>query len=226
MQERIAVASTSLPEVQTDESTLITAFVTAMVERYQAKGSGWSTGIRLDHFTDEAGVEAAQNAIDGVDGQRVPSGRYTVVFGRQPVTDILNNLVVPALMARAFYTSNTPFLGRLGQAVASPLLSLYDHGALPGLMGSKGVTCEGLPTGRTDLIRDGTLVGCLSNWYESQRLLRDPGAGGQAGCRRIGRGGGAGAAQRVSLRRGRRAAVQRPALDRRLQRDGGGRRRP
>jgi PmbA protein len=182
VQERIAIASTHLPSVQTDESTLITAFVTAMVERYQAKGSGWSTGTRLDHFTDEAGVEAAQNAIDAVDGRRVPSGRYTVILGRQPVTDILNNLVVPALMARAFYTSNTPFLGRLGQRVASPLLTVYDHGALPGLMGSKGITCEGLPTARTDLIRDGTFVGCLSNWYESRRLLGDPALAGKLGA--------------------------------------------
>jgi PmbA protein len=174
VQERVAIASTHLPGIETDESTLITAFVTAMVERYQAKGSGWSTGTRLDHFTDEAGVEAAQNAIAAVDGRRVPSGRYTVILGRQPVTDLLNNLVVPALTAPAFYTSNTPFLGRLGQRVASPLLTIYDHGALPGLMGSKAITCEGLPTGRTDLIRDGVLVGCLSNWYESQRLLRDP----------------------------------------------------
>jgi predicted Zn-dependent protease len=41
-------------------------------------------------------------------------------------------------------------------------------------MGSKGITCEGLSTGRTDLIRQGVLTGCLSNWYETQRLLRDP----------------------------------------------------
>jgi PmbA protein len=174
VQERVAIAATHLPGVQTDESSLITAFVTAMVERYQAKGSGWSTGTRLDHFTDEAGVEAAQNAIAAVEGRRVRSGRYTVVLGRQPVTDLLNNLVVPGLMARAFYTSNTPFLGRLGQPVAAPRLTLYDHGAQPGLMGSKGITCEGLATGRTDLIRDGVMVGCLSNWYESQRLLGDP----------------------------------------------------
>jgi PmbA protein len=40
-------------------------------------------------------------------------------------------------------------------------------------MGSKGITCEGLPTGRTDLIRHGVLTGCLANWYEAQRLLRD-----------------------------------------------------
>ncbi|MGH7312654.1 MAG: TldD/PmbA family protein, partial [Candidatus Rokuibacteriota bacterium] len=173
LQERIAIASTHLPEPQTDESTLLTGFLTAMVEAQQAKGSGWSTGTRLDHFTDEAGVEAAQNAIAAVGGHRVPSGEYTVILGRQPVTDLLNNLVVPACTASAFYASSTPFLGKLGRRVASPLLTVYDHGALPGLMGSKGITGEGLPTGRTDLIRDGVLVGCLSSWYETQRLLRD-----------------------------------------------------
>jgi predicted Zn-dependent protease len=174
LQERVAIVSSRLPEVQTDESTLITAFVTAMVEARDAKGSGWSTGTRLDHFTDEAGVEAAQNAIAAMDGRRVPSGEYTVIFGQQPVADLVNNLIAPSCTAGAFYASSTPFLGRLGQRVAVAALSIYDDGALPGLMGAKGLTCEGLPTGRTDLIRDGVLVGCLSNWYETQRLLGDP----------------------------------------------------
>ncbi len=58
--------------------------------------------------------------------------------------------------------------------MASPRLSIYDDGAMPGLVGSKGITCEGLPTGRTDLIRHGRLTGCLANWYSAQRLLRDP----------------------------------------------------
>ena len=174
LQERMAIASTAMPRTQTDESTLVTAFVTAMVEAHAAKGSGWSTGTRLHDLTDEAGGAAAQAAIEGVGGARVPSGRYTVVFGRQPVADILNDLIIPACTAETFYTSASPFLGRLGRRVASPALSIYDHGAMPGLMGSKGITCEGLPTGRTDLIRDGILTGCLSCWYETQRLLRDP----------------------------------------------------
>jgi PmbA protein len=174
LQERMAVASSHLPDVQTDESTLVTAFVTAMVESHDAKGSGWSTGTRLHDFTDEAGTDAARNAIDAVAGARVPSGAYTVVFGRQPVADLVNNLLVPACTAGSFYSSCTPFLGQLGRRVASSLLNAYDHGARPGFMGSKGITCEGLPTGRTDLIREGVLTGCLSNWYETQRLLRDP----------------------------------------------------
>jgi predicted Zn-dependent protease len=174
LQERMAIASSAMPRVQTDESTLVTAFVTAMVEAHAAKGSGWSTGTRLDDFSDEPGAEASHAAIAAVGGARVPSGRYTVVFGRQPVTDILNDLIIPACNAESFYASASPFLGRLGQRVASSALSIYDHGAMPGMMGSKGITCEGLPTGRTELIRDGMLAGCLSCWYETERLLRDP----------------------------------------------------
>jgi PmbA protein len=180
--ERIALVSTHLPRVQTDESALVTAFVTAMVEAHDAKGSGWSTATRLAELGDDAGVEAAQASIDAIGGQRVPSGRYTVVFGRQPVADILNNLIVPACNADAFYASATPFLGRLGQRVASPLLSIYDDGARPGLTGSKGITCEGLPTGRTDLVSDGVLRGCLTNWYCARRLLRDPALGAKLGA--------------------------------------------
>ncbi|MBI2215717.1 MAG: TldD/PmbA family protein [Candidatus Rokubacteria bacterium] len=203
LQERMALASTHLPRVETDESTLITASITAMVEAADAKGSGWSTGTRLEDFTDEAGVEAAERAIGALSGRRVPSGLYTVVFGPQPVAELVSNLVTPACTASAFYASSTPFLGKLGQRVAAPRLTIVDDGAVPGRMGSKGVTCEGLPTGRTVLIADGVLEGCLASWYETQRLLRDRdlsaklGAGGARAERalvprngfRFGRGG-------------------------------------
>ena len=186
LQERIAIASTRMPEAQTDESTLMTSFVTAMVEARDAKGSGWATCTRLDHFTDEAGSEAAANAVAAIDGERVPTGDYTVIFGRQPVTDLLNNLIVPACQSGAFFSSSTPFLGQLGRQVAVPMLTIYDHGAMPGFTGSKGITCEGLPTGRTDLIRDGVLVGLLSHWYDTQRVLNDPLLGQKLGVGREG----------------------------------------
>jgi len=174
LQESMAIASTAMPEPQTDVSTLLTSFVTGMVESQDAKGSGWSTATRLAGLTEEAGAEAAQRAVEAIGGERVPTGDYTVVFGRQPVADLVNNLVVPSCQAGAFYSSSTPFLGKLGRRVASRRLSIYDHGALRGLMGSKGITCEGLPTGRTDLIKDGVLVGVLTGWYDAQRLLHDP----------------------------------------------------
>ena len=175
-QERIAIASTAMPEPQADDATFMSASTTAMVEARDAKGSGGSVCTRLEHFTDEAGSEAADNAVAAIDGARVESGDYTVVFGPQPMADLCNNLIVPSCHAGSFFASSTPFLGRLGKTVAAAGLGIYDHGAMPGLAGSRGITCEGLPTGRTDLIKDGVLVGLLSHWYDTQRLLHDPDA--------------------------------------------------
>ena len=65
-------------------------------------------------------------------------------------------------------------MGKMGKQVASDLLYLYDDGSIPGMAASKAITDEGLPTGRAELIKDGALVGLLSNYYESQRMLHDP----------------------------------------------------
>ena len=173
LQERVAIASSSMPDVQTDESTLVMSFITSMVEREESKGSGYGAATTLAGFTDEAGREAAQNAIAGIGGVRLPTGDYKVVFGREATMEILHYIVMPGLSTGMFYAAGSPFMGKLGQQVASDKLSIYDDGAAEGLVGSKGITCEGLPTGRTDLIKEGRLVGLLSNHYESQRIQRD-----------------------------------------------------
>lgn len=176
LQERMAIASHAMPDVQTDESTLIMSFITSMVEREESKGSGYGASTALSGFTDEAGREAARNAIAGIGGVRVPTGDYRVVFGREAVMEILHYIVVPGLEAGIFYAAGSPFMGKLGQQIGSPKLSIIDDGAAKGLVGAKGITCEGLPTGRTELIKDGRLVGLLANHYESQRLQRDAAA--------------------------------------------------
>jgi PmbA protein len=153
---------------------MVMSFITSMVEREKAKGSGYAAGTQLADFSDEAGREAAENAIAGIGGVRLPTGDYNVVFGREAVMEILHHIVMPGLDTGVFYAAASPFMGKLGQQVASPKLSIIDDGAAPGLVGSKGITCEGLPTGRTELIKDGKLVGLLSNWYESQRIQNDP----------------------------------------------------
>jgi len=179
--QRVAIASTAMPKVQTDESTFLTSTVTAMVEGKQAKGTSYTAATHLARFKGETGSGAAVHAIQSTGGQRLPSGTYPVVLGPQPVADLLTNVLLPSLSADAFYSSRSAFLGEIGRTVASNLLSIYDQGAAKGLVGTRALTCEGLPTGRTDLIARGILKGLLSNHYETQRLLRDPQAGRKLG---------------------------------------------
>ena len=174
LQERMAIASTPMPRVQTDESTLILSFATAMVEKHLSKGSGWSVGNRLGEFAGDSAAEAAGNAIRSLNGRRVPSGAYRVILGPQPLAEILEWVLLPGLALDTFYAEASPFMGRFGQQVASEKLNLFDDGAAPGLAGSKAITDEGLPTGRTDLIKDGVLSGLLSDYYGFQRMKHDP----------------------------------------------------
>ncbi|MEE9584405.1 MAG: metallopeptidase TldD-related protein, partial [Candidatus Brocadiales bacterium] len=145
--------------------------ITAMVEDEGVKGTGWSTSTRMEGFDPEAaGREAAESAVRTIGGERIPPGVYEVVLGRQPVTDLISHIIAPSLSLSFVNASNTPFLGKLGKNICSSNLSIYDHGALPGQVASKRITCEGLPTGRTDLVTNGTLAGFMSNHYLGQKL--------------------------------------------------------
>lgn len=172
LQERMAIGSYEMPEVHTDESTIILAYLTSMIERYDAKGSGYSVYLRLKELGDEAGREAAKNAIKSAKGIRIPSGDYTVILGPQPTAEIFR-LVLQGCSLSTFYLEESPFLGKLGKQIAAGILTVVDKGNAPNLIGSKGITCEGLPTGETVLIKDGVLSGLLANWYENQRILHD-----------------------------------------------------
>jgi predicted Zn-dependent protease len=174
LQEKMAVGSYEMPEVQSDESASVTAYVTAMVEKGNAKGSGYSVHLKLKELGSEAGSEAAQNAINSLDGVRMPSGDYPVILGPQPTAELLDNLIIRSCMVSSFYSLESCFTGKLGSRVASEMVTIVDKGNARGLVGSKGITCEGLPTGETVLIKDGVLTGLLSDWYEYQRMLNDP----------------------------------------------------
>ncbi|MFP3897869.1 MAG: TldD/PmbA family protein [Dehalococcoidia bacterium] len=174
VQERMAVGSYDMPDVQGDESAAILTYVTSMVEKGDAKGSGYSVHLRLADLDDRAGSEAAANAIDSLGGIRVPSGDYPVILGPQPVGELMSHLVIPSCTTGAFYARQSCFLGKLGKQVASDKLTIIDRGNVAGLIASKGITCEGLPTGETVLIKEGVLSGLLSEWYEYQRILNDP----------------------------------------------------
>ena len=52
-------------------------------------------------------------------------------------------------------------------------LSLVDDPAFGAGAIRRRITCEGIPTRRVELIRDGKLVGLLSNFYDTHRMLTD-----------------------------------------------------
>jgi len=181
VQERMAIASTT-GIAASDEAAHASAAMTTMIESDNAKGSGWGVGIRLGDFAPEdAGRTAALSAIHSRQGRRLPSGRYKLILGAQPVADLLGNIILPSLTLSVVDAASSTFLGKYGKEVADRRLTVYDDAARRSLPMSRRYTCEGLPTGRTDLIKDGVLVGFLSNHYYRSKVLNDPSSAGKIG---------------------------------------------
>ncbi len=76
------------------------SFITSMVEKEESKGSGFGASTTLSGFTEEPGREAAQSAIAGIGGVRLPTGDYKVVFGREASMELLHYLIMPGLQTR------------------------------------------------------------------------------------------------------------------------------
>ncbi len=205
VRDRIALAGSRFADIRTDQSAHFSASVTAIVEALEAKGTATALGGSLDelHRLGSLGSQAVGRALRLTKGRRPPSGRYRVMLGPQPVAEILNNMVIPSLTAGAFYAASSAYQGRFGAPVMDPRLSIIDDPrARPGAV-RRRITCEGLPVQRVDLIRDGRLVGLLSNFYDTRRLAADhsrrehlgPGAADRievppVGGYRLGDGGG------------------------------------
>ena len=176
VQEKMAIASTT-GIVACDEAASASAFITTMIESDNAKGSGYEVGMRLNEFVPEnAGSSAAMSALKSRHGRRVPSGKYKLILGPQPVADLLGNIVLPSLNLAVVDAASSAFAGKYGQGVADRRISIYDDGALSDYPMSRRYTCEGLVTGRTELIKDGVLTGYLSNNYYRNKVLHDSSA--------------------------------------------------
>jgi PmbA protein len=71
--------------------------------------------------------------------------------------------------------------GKLGEAIASPLLTLVDDGTLPRGLGSSPYDCEGLRTRRNVLVDAGRCAMLAYDWYHSRRVQTAPTGNGVRG---------------------------------------------
>lgn len=162
--------------VRADESAHFNSSVTSLVESLDAKGTAAALGnsaAEMRRTAARLGAGAVRRALQLGGGVRPAPGNYRVVLGPQPIAEILNYMLMGSLTTGAFHAASSAYHGKFGRPVMDPRLSLLDDPARRGGAVHRRITCEGLPARRTDLIRSGVLVGLLSNFYDTHRLLTD-----------------------------------------------------
>ena len=176
IRDRIAIFNSNFAEVRTDEGAHFNASVTSIIESLDAKGTATTLGDSAAAMRRDArviGRDAVRRALALSHGVRPAPGKFRVVLGPQPIAEILNYMVMGSLTTGAFHAASSAYHAKFGAPVMDSRVSLVDNPAFSAGAFRRRITCEGIPTRRVELIRDGKLVGLLSNFYDTHRMLTD-----------------------------------------------------
>ncbi len=135
-----------------------------------------------DHSVGEMSELAARLAVDLLNAPRTPGGNATLILSPAMV-GILCHEAIGHTVEADFVLSGSVAAGKLGQRVASPLVTLCDGGRIDGVPFGGGdllVDDEGVLAGTTVIIRDGILESYLHNRESAALYGVEPTGNGRA----------------------------------------------
>ena len=141
---------------------------TAVVDETQT-GYGFSAGRAFDDLdAADAASTSAERAVRLLGATKPRTQRLPVVLDPL-VTRSLLAILGSALGGESVLKNRSMFVGRDGERVAAPAVTLRDDPTLPDALGAATHDAEGVPTRRVDLIGGGVLLGYLHNAYTGRR---------------------------------------------------------
>ncbi len=136
-------------------------------------GPGSSTGwtkFKSTHDVEELAKKAASKAIMMLSARECPSGRYPVIIANGWGGVLFHESCGHPLEASATSRGLSVFSNSIGRQIASPIVSAYDDGTIPGAFGTSNIDDEGKETHKNQLIKDGICVGYLVDSFNGRRL--------------------------------------------------------
>ena len=113
----------------------------------------------------EIGRKVAELAVKATEIGKAEEGKFTVVFDPIALSSILTFTFGQAIKGDMVQRGRSPYQNKIGTQVASPNISFYDNGILPGGLFSSICDLEGVPRQNTPIIVDGVLKGFIYDNY-------------------------------------------------------------
>jgi len=132
----------------------------------------WMTAARrLADLEDAAAVgrRAAERAVRRLGARRVATCQVPVIFDPVTAPSLLGHLMA-CVNGYALYRGTSFLAKRLGDRIASPLVTVIDDGRRPGGLGSKPFDGEGQPTRRNVVLDKGQLRSWLLDSYSARKV--------------------------------------------------------
>ena len=125
--------------------------------------------ILTNEAVEEAARGAARQAITKLDARPAPSGDLPVVLAGGSGGILFHEACGHGLEADAVLKDASVYAGKVGELVASPLVTLVDDGTVRGEWGYLAIDDEGRPSARNVLIKDGVLTDYMWDYLRSQK---------------------------------------------------------
>jgi len=163
------------------------ASVSVMADDAGETQTGWAYALGknpAEFDLAKAGVEAANKATGLLGAVKPPSKRTTVVLDPMVTAQFLG-IIGSTLNGESVVKGRSLFANRLGEAVASPLITLVDDPTDSRAYTASEIDSEGLAARRNVLIKDGVLQMFVHSSYSARRAgTKSTGnaVGGGVGC--------------------------------------------
>jgi TldD protein len=162
-----------------DVRPMVKLICVAISEKDGKRESGyWGGGGRvgMEYFRDvltprRIGEEAARESLTLLGAADAPAGEMPIVLSPGHSGVLIHEAVGHLLEADFNRKKTSVFWNKMGKAVGSPLVTIYDDPTIPASRGSYDIDDEGTPPRKTLLIEKGVVRGLLQDKL-SARLMR------------------------------------------------------
>jgi TldD protein len=166
-----------------DHRPMVTLGVQAVATAGRERGSGYigdggRTSIAYfdEHSPEALAADAARIAVTSLEAVPAPAGEMEMIVGAGGGGVLLHEAVGHGLESDFNRKGTSLYSGRVGERVASELVTIYDDGNLEEERGSISVDDEGTPGTHTVLVEGGVLCGYMQDTLNA-RLMRTTSTG-------------------------------------------------
>jgi PmbA protein len=115
------------------------------------------------------GREAARQAVSSLKAKKIDSRSLTVIFTQAAFRSLLYYTLINAVKADYVQRERSALKGKIGEKVASKLVTVYDNGLLEGGLLTQKFDGEGVPCQKTLVVEKGILKQFLYDNYTANR---------------------------------------------------------
>jgi PmbA protein len=118
---------------------------------------------------EDIGRTAARRTVRRLGARQVKTTEVPVIFDPDMAATLVRH-ISGAASGPALYRRASFLVGKLGERIAAPSITIVDDGTIPGALGSRPFDGEGLPVRRTVIVEQGVLRSYLLDTYTGRKL--------------------------------------------------------